>query len=175
IAMFEVQIKAWEKKLSELPEDDPGYERLQAHISRLKAHSELQKLSFNDVSFYDASRRPAANDGFPGQTTARIIKSRAVAAADGLSFAEAANQIYGKQIGSLIVKTADPITTSDAAGHVGPAPQDIIELLRVGSVYDQLNLRHVRAHMPIAKITQGTQGYWVAEGSTITASKWTSE
>src|SRR5690606_9304479 len=91
------------------------------------------------------------------------------------SFAEAANQIYGKQIGSLIVKTADPITTSDAAGHVGPAPQDIIELLLVGSVDDPHTLRHVRAHMAVAKVALGTQGYSIAEGSTITASKWTSE
>src|SRR5690606_37678395 len=126
--MFEMQIKAWEKKLSELPEDDPGYERLQAHISRLRAHDELQKLSFNDVSFYDASNgAPRANgDGFKGQTLARIVKSQAVAAADGITFGEAAQKVYGKTLGQLIGKAADPITTSDAAGHLGPSPADII-------------------------------------------------
>src|SRR5690606_6752613 len=114
-------------------------------------------------------------DGFKGQTLARIIKSQAVAAADGITFAEAARRIYGKTIGDMVVKAADPITTGDAAGHVGPSPTDIIELLRPQSVYDQLSLRAVPAHMPIARVTEGTQGYWVAEGSTITASKWTSE
>src|SRR5690606_1985806 len=58
---------------------------------------------------------------------------------------------------------------------IGPSPADIIELLRPQSVYDQLSLRAVPAHMPIARVLTGSTGYWVAEGSTITASQWTSE
>jgi HK97 family phage major capsid protein len=174
--MFESQLKIWKSHLDKPDIEDEDRDRISKHIERLQAHSDLAAMSGGaDIVSYPSGGRRPGSEAFKGQTAARLIKCRAVAAMDNIPFAEAATQIYGSTIGGLIVKAANPVDTSDAAGLVGPAAQDLIDLIRPGSVYDSLPLRHVKAHLPIARILSGTTGYWVAEGAKITQSKLTTE
>src|SRR5690554_7883043 len=101
------QIKVWEAALQKPDLTDEDRARIEKHLERLRAYSALSDMSGPSSSSHHA-------DGFKGQTLARIIKSQAVAAADGITFGEAAQRIYGKTLGQLSVKAADPITTSDA-------------------------------------------------------------
>lgn len=171
--MFKTQIQAWKNKLESLEVDDPERDRIEKHLERLTAHAELAALSQRDD--IGVQGRPANPDNFKGRTFVQALKSRAVATLDGITLDQAARQIYGKSLGPTIVKAADPITTADSAGVIGPAAQDFIEILREASVYDSLPLRRVRAHLPVTRVLEGSLGYWVAEGAKIAASKWGAE
>lgn len=158
---------------------------VKAHIKRLEKQladeAETAVKPNADADRYSGQRvvvkahNSIPDEQFKGQRFAQIVKSRCVAAIDGVGFHDAAEYMYGKAVADYLVKAANPVDRSDAAGVIGSPIQDFIELLRQQSVYDRLNFRRVRSDIPIARHLTGTTGYWVGEGAKITQSKLTTD
>src|SRR5690606_27652938 len=131
---FAKQIEVYKRVLASDDLSDAERVRVEAHVARLKSYDELEALAGNDTEFFRGDSQRQNGDGFRGQQAARVIKSMCVSALDHVPFSVAAEKIYGKAVGSLLTKTANPVDSSDAAGLIGPAIQDLIDLIRPGSV-----------------------------------------
>lgn len=114
---------------------------------------------------------PAGESAFKGQRFAQIVKARAIAQLDQITFAEAADNLYGKGFSAILRKAADPVVAADAG--TTHASQDFVGVLRDGgSVFDSLPMRRAVVGVPVNKQTVKATAAWVGEGSAISASKW---
>ncbi len=170
---------------SEFDSVEKELDAVKRHVKRLEKQlaeaAETAVAPNRDADRYDRqtvivkANKDAYPEQFKGQRFAQLVKARAVASIDQVPLSEAAASIYGKDLGSLIVKAADPVDRTGAAGVIGSPVQDFIDLLKAQSVYDKLNFRRIKSDIPIARQLTGTTGYWVAEGAKTTQSKWTAD
>ena len=184
------------RTLTDVEQDE--YDALEKELASVKSHIErLEKQREKDAQTAQApnddpdrykgqrivvkANNSLPEEHFKGQRFAQLVKSRCVAAIDGVTLREAAEYIYGKSVADYLVKVdyvtkaANPVDREDSAGVIGSPVQDFIDLLRAESVYDRLSFRRVRSDIPIARQLTGTTGYWVAEGAAITQSKLTTD
>lgn len=175
-----------ESEIKQIDEDLVRLKKLQ--VMNAQGAKEVTQESGQTKSGANASRgaptiivkKTDADEKFEGQTFIRSVIAKAVAKKDGINPIDYANHRWGKSNPSLVewMKT-DVAGGGSGSGEWGAElvssdnrfMGDFITYLYSKTLYNQLPLREIPAHVTIKGQDGAATGYWVGESKAIPVSK----
>lgn len=195
-AMEAIQIKCSEEKRSKNADEREKFDELRDELKTIDA--EIADLKDIEALYVEPTaktaekpteqRRPISDRITPavkkteekGLAFARLVKAKAVAKMDGMSRAEAAEKMYGKDSETYhVITKANEVApgtnvsgnwAADLVSSEGAIAADFAEYLRPATLIGKFGqgnvpaLRNVPFRKPLIIGTGGGTGYWVGEG-----------
>lgn len=192
-AMEAIQIKASDEKRTKSAEEREQFDELRDELKSLDGEiADLKDIE----AMYEPSAKPVNKDADPapkpvqrmtpavkkpeekGLAFARVSKVKAVARIDGMTRAEVAEKMYGKESETFHIIKANEVAAglnasgnwaADLVSSEGAAAADFAEYLRPATILGKFGangvpaLRSVPFRKPLILGTGGGAGYWVGE------------